>query len=206
MKTLVLGGLLLSTATLCQASISFALDPTPQSVSLGSQATFTLDVSGLGGGLSPALGTYDFNIFFDPALLNYNSITFGTQLDPDMLGSNIQTATPGTGTVEVFELSLNPAADLVAAEPSSFTLATLVFDTLATGTNSPVTLSALTIGDENGNALAASLADASITITGASDAPEPNTFMVLGVGLLALAAFRKVPELLTDRSRCRVSR
>jgi hypothetical protein len=53
----------------------------------------------------------DINFGFDPTLLSCSSIVFGNQVDISGLG-DIQSVTPGTGTVEVFELSLDSAAEL----------------------------------------------------------------------------------------------
>jgi hypothetical protein len=135
MNKLFLFGLLMVAAE-CQASITFSLDPTPQSVSLGSEATFTLDVAGLGGGT--ALGVYDLTLTFDPAVLAYDNVTFGTDLDPDGFGP-VQFVFPASGSVELFEISVDPSADLLALQPAAFTLATIVFDTLATAADSAVT-------------------------------------------------------------------
>jgi hypothetical protein len=70
----------------------FSLDPSSQSASLGSTVSLGLDVSGLGNGT--ALGTYNFDIGFDPTVLAYSNVTFGTELDPDGYGP-IQFVFPG---------------------------------------------------------------------------------------------------------------
>jgi hypothetical protein len=194
MKLPVVIALLSYAAVNGRAGVIVALDPAPLSVALGSQAIFTVDISGLGGGVSPALGTYDLSVSFDPTLLAYNNVVFGNQLDPDGFGSNIRTVTPGTGTLEIFELSLDPAADLVAAEPAAFTLATFTFDTLSSGNDSPLTLTSIAVGDEQGNDLAPSLANSSVTVMADTSAPEPNGVALLFSGLAVvwgLARLRK---------------
>lgn len=112
-------------------------------------------------------------------MLLYASIVFGNQVDISGLG-DIQSVTPGTGTVEVFELSLDSAAELNSLQAPSFSLATLTFDTLATGRNSPVTLSVNAHGDSYGNSIAATLQNGSVAIAGeSSSTPEPSTLLLM---------------------------
>jgi hypothetical protein len=187
MNRVVLCSLLVATGTLCRASIILSVDPSSQTVPLGTQASFDLDISGLGNGT--ALGVYDVNLNFDPTLLSYNSIVFGNQVDISGLG-DIQSVTPANGTVEVFELSLDSPSDL-NGQASAFTLATLTFDTLATSTNSPVTVSVNALGDAFGNSITADIQNASVSITSTAAAPEPTTLALLFAGLLALIVIRR---------------
>jgi hypothetical protein len=169
---LLLGILFVTVGVQCEGSIILSVDPSSQAVPLGSQANFNLDISGLGNGT--ALETYDINLGFDPTLLSYSSVVFGTQVDISGLG-DIQLVTPGSGTIEVFELSLDSPGELNSLQASSFTLATLSFDTLAAGTNSPVTLSINALGDAVGNSIAAIVQNGSVTInTPVSNVPEPS--------------------------------
>lgn len=175
----------LAVGTLCHAAVILSIDPSSQNVPLGTPANVNIDISGLGNGT--ALGTYDINLGFDPTLLSYSGIVFGNQVDISGLG-DIQSVTPGTGTVEVFELSLDFAAELNSLQAKSFTLATLTFDTLATGSNSPITLSVDALGDAYGNSIAATLQNGSVTIAGASSSvPEPSTLLMLLCAVAALA-------------------
>jgi hypothetical protein len=193
MNKFLLFGLLI-VAVECRANITFALNLTPQSVPLGSTVTFTLDVSGLGSGT--ALGTYDLLVGFDPTVLNFDNVTFGTNLDPDGFGP-IQLTTLNAASVELFEVSPDPDADLLALQPDAFTLATIVFDTLATGVNSPVTLAetipGFSIGDQDANEISGFvLNDASVTVTAIdSGVPEPATILLVASGALSLIAMRK---------------
>jgi len=182
---------LLLSAAMCRADFSFSIDPTPQTVALGSQVTFTLDTAGFGNGTT-ALGTYDLLITFDPTVLNFDNATFGTDLDPDGFGLNPQTVTQGTGTVEIAEVSLDPAADLLSQQPAAFTLATVVFDTLGAATNSALVLSEFAIGDQDGNdiSVASVLNGASVNVSQSSGVPEPATITLLSGGVLLLIAIR----------------
>ena len=185
-RLLLLCSSFLAAGTLCHASIILSVSPASQSVTLGSPVSFDVDISGLGNGT--ALGTYDINLGFDPTLLSYSSIVFGNQVDISGLG-DIQSVTPGAGTVEVFELSLDSPSDLNSLQASSFTLATLTFDTLATGTNSPLTLSVNALGDAVGNSINANLENGSVTINApVTSVPEPSMIFSVIAGLLFIGA------------------
>jgi hypothetical protein len=174
---------------LCHAGIILEIDPASQTVPLGAQASFSVDIFGLGNGTN--LGTYDINLGFDPALLSFSSIVFGDQVDISGLG-DIQIVTPSTGTVEVFELSLDSATDLSGQE-AAFTLATLTFNTLASGADSPLTLSINVLGDANGNSLSADGQDGSVTISSLSSVPEPSTIVYTIGGLFLVGVLRSRP-------------
>jgi hypothetical protein len=156
-----------------------------QTIPLGSQASFDIDISGLGNGT--ALGTYDINLDFDPSLLSYSSITFGNQLDLFGLG-DIQSVTPGIGSVEVFELSIDSAADLNALQSDAFLLATLNFSTLATGLDSPVTLSVNALGDAFGNSISPATQNGTVSVT---SSPEPGPIWLLIMALPVFPLLRK---------------
>ena len=146
----------------CDAAATLSISPASQTVTQGAQVSFDVVVSGLAKGT--ALGTYDINLAFDPTALSYSGTTFGNQLNLSGLG-DIQSVTPGTGTVEVFELSLDSAATLNAGQASSFRLATLTFNTLAVSNNSPITLTANALGDASGNPTSAVPQSGAVSIT-----------------------------------------
>src|ERR1035438_3628845 len=178
---------LVAAGTYCRADVILSINPISQTVSLGSQASFDMDISGLGGGT--ALGTYDINLGFDQTLLSYNSIVFGNQVDISGLG-DIQSATPGTGTVEVFELSLDSTSELNSLQAPAFSLATLTFDTLGLGTNSPITLSVNALGDAFGNSISADIENASVSVTSPTTVPEPKSIWFLLVIIPSVAILR----------------
>src|SRR5262245_42015934 len=86
------------------------LQPASQTVTLGGQVVINAVIDGLDE--STAIGAYDFDLTFDPALLAFSNFSVGTGLDVLGLGSisAFDDATPGR--VNVFELSLDTEADL----------------------------------------------------------------------------------------------
>lgn len=160
------------------------VSPSAQSVTVG--ATFTVDVSisALGAGVAPSLGVFDFDFGFDASWLAFQSAAFGAGLDVLGLGS-IQAATPGAGTINLFELSLDSVADLNDLQGDSFVLATITFVAQAEGA-APFSLSANAFGDAEGNALDVTFGDpGSVTVLAAPDGsiPEPGTYGLAALGL-----------------------
>ena len=169
------------------ATPTIGFNPLSQTVSVGSTVTVDLVVSGLADNAAPSLGTFDLNVNFDPSILTFNGAIFGSQLDLFGLG-DISFATLGVGTVNLFELSLESAADLDNLQAGAFILAILSFNALSTGT-SPLDVSVNALGDSLGNPLSADLVSGSITSLGTS-VPEPSTLALVGLALFALTRFR----------------
>ncbi|MBL8227365.1 MAG: hypothetical protein JNL98_02765 [Bryobacterales bacterium] len=171
------------------SAATLVVSPVSQNVALGSQAVFTVDIAGLGNGVAPSVGVFDFDILFDPAILSFSGVVFGNQLDILGLGS-IQSATPGFGSVNLFELSLDTVADLNDLQSPAFILATLTFDTLANGV-SPITINLNSLGDADGAAIAATITDGSVEVGQSTVVPEPAYWPLLALGLVTAVRFRK---------------
>jgi hypothetical protein len=169
------------------ANIVLDVSPPSQSVSVGSPVNIEIGISGLGN--PPSLGVFDLNLGFDPTILSFNNVAFGDpilgidELDPTGAGNTLNFSNPGSGTVEIFDLSLDDSATLSSLQPSNFTLATLTFNTVGTGTSS-LDLIINSLGDADGNPLSADLQNGSIAVSAVSAAPEPNLTLVL-LGLIA---------------------
>jgi hypothetical protein len=115
-------------------TIAIDVLPTSQSANNGNPLSVTLEIFGLSAGTAPSVGTFDFDLGFDPTLLSFMNATYGTGVDIFGLG-DLQFTTPGTGTVNLFEVSLDSASDINSFQPASFVLATLSFMALADGTS-----------------------------------------------------------------------
>jgi hypothetical protein len=168
-------------------AITIDISPSSSQVMVGHQASVDIIISGLGGNTPPALGVYDIAIGFDPGILVLDQLTFGSGLDVQGQGSFQDVDASLAGLVNLFELSFDLVADLESLQPSAFTLASLAFDTLATGL-SPLTLSVSSVGDALGESLSVISYGADIAVV-----PEPASWLLILVGVagLALASRRR---------------
>lgn len=160
--------------------------PTQPAFSLGSDVTVVLSVSGLGNHTAPSLGAYDLDLQFDPAILSFATISWGTELDGG-IGLSFRDVTQGLGLLNVFEVSLiSPASDLDQMQPGSFELGTLLFHSLAVGT-SPLSLTLNTTGDAAGDPLAMTVTNGAVSVT-----PEPGVAELTMLGLIAICSFARL--------------
>jgi len=192
------GSLLLFNIGTAQA-MSLDIAPSSQTVTPGSQVNVGVAISGLGNGAAPSLGIFDIDVTFDPAVLSLNAVSFGDpglgdQLDLFGFGS-INSATPGSGVVNLFELSLDFPSDLDTLQAGAFTLASLTFDTLAEGT-SLLGLIVNDLGDSFGDPLNAQIGTGSVSVNSPSPnpVPEPGTMLLFGTGIVGLVGWRVAKE------------
>ena len=180
--------LLLSTSV-ANATISLGFATPIQS---GSSVDIDLVISGLGPDVAPSLSTYDLDILFDSIHLSFSSATFGdsvlgNQLDLFDLEGNISDVDlSGAGVVNIYEVSLDFAADLNDFQADSFTLTTLTFDVLKTE-SSLLSFFVNDLGDADANLLSANLTTATVTTV-----PVPAAFWMMLSGLGFLYKKRKL--------------
>lgn len=187
--TLALGLALVLTSTVAQANnITLGFKPPAQTVPIGTPVSVEVEISGLGAFSAPSLGSFVFDVNFDPSIVGYTGATFGDPVNGDQLDilgfGSPSAATPAVGSVNLFEVSFDFDVILDAAQLPAFTLVTLNFDTLNVGT-SPLTISNAILGDSQGN----SLEDANTVITTAGSitvAPEPGTWVLMLSGLTGM--------------------
>jgi hypothetical protein len=164
-------------------NVVLGFNPSSQQVPLGSSFSVDLTIAGLGNGAAPALGVFDIDISYNPAVISLNSVAYGTSLD---LGQgSFQITTPGSGTVNVYEVSYVLPADLNTLQPSAFTLAQFTFTALSLGT-SPLKIDKFTLGDANGDPLLALANNGSANVV-----PLPPALLLFAPGLAGLIGIKK---------------
>ncbi|UCG31918.1 MAG: hypothetical protein JSU68_09655 [Phycisphaerales bacterium] len=176
-----------------QADISIIIVPASQQVGLGESVTVDLIISGLTDYGAPSLGVFDLDLAFDPSILSLDSVVFGDpllgdQLDLSGFGSITMFDDSAPGVLNLFELSLDPAAILDTLQAGSFNLLSLTFNPLGIGA-SLLGLSLNALGDSLGSPLAATLGGASIAVV-----PAPAAVALGAAGLLCLLGSRFVPR------------
>ncbi len=122
--------------TSCQTkagAMTLSFDPALQEVQIGSPAIVDLYISGLEGHI--AIKTFALDILWDPRKLRLNSVEFGNQLNLFGLGSWTSVTPEGIGAVDIYEVSFDSVEDLQNNQLDEFSLATLTFDTILTGTS-----------------------------------------------------------------------
>lgn len=159
------------------------VSPTTQNVPLGSAVSVDVNVLGLGSNSAPSIGVFDLDISYDPEILSFSSVLWGTGLDVLGLGS-FRDSSPAFGSINLFELSFDLPDDLNDLQPDAFRLFTLNFSSLAAGTTA-IGITVNAIGDVDGVSLPMTLINGSVAVgTGSAAVPEPAT----GVPLLAALA------------------
>lgn len=165
-----------------------SVDPAVSSVGVGDMPAVNINISDLGNFAAPSVSAFDIDVAFDPTVLSFSSVSFGTALDLFNFGTNITGVTPGALSVNVFEISFDFPGDLDTLQPGAFTLFTVNFNAIAPG-NSSIVLSVNDLGDSIGNPIAdPGLSTGSIEV-GVAAVPEPGTISLLMAGL-AIAAVR----------------
>ncbi|MDQ1919279.1 cohesin domain-containing protein [Massilia pseudoviolaceinigra] len=173
-----LAAILLAASTQAFAIPTLSLSALPAPATVGSTVDLAVKISDISD-----LYTYQFTLTFDSALLKANSVTEGAFLStagPTFSdGGVIDNA---TGMVSyVFNTRLGAGAGAFG----SGNLAHFSFDTLAAG-SAALTFSDVLFLDSNQNEIAVTADNGSVQVV-----PEPATYMMMGVGLLALGAMRR---------------
>jgi hypothetical protein len=180
----------------CATASAYSIGFSPNTSSHPLNGLFSVDVvvSGLETD-GQILSVYDLTVGFDLTLLQ-----FVNAQENGALGSgSLFLFTPGAGFVNLFELSALLDAQLAALQGDFFTIATLSFIGIDTGT-SPLALNIFALGGAqflnpvSGQlettdllALPHTVGSATVTIV-PNGAPEPGTHLLLALALPLLAA------------------
>ena len=172
------------------AVIVLSLQPGSQTVTLGDSLSMDLVIFGLGDHASPTLDAFDFSnsdLSYDAGILSAGSVAFGNHLDLDIAGSLSSSDLTTPGEIHMDELSLESGLALTAAQPSSFTLATLNFVSVGAGLGT-VSITGGTLLDIIGQPLPFISVGAQVQVVPRS-LPEAgaSTMALMIVGLLCLS-------------------
>ena len=159
---------------------TISMVPAATTVGLTGSVDVDLNISGLGNLAPDSLGVFDIDLGYDAGIVSLDSVSFGSSLS--VAFPSVQILTPSAGSVNIFELSLDSAADLHANQAGSFTIATLTFSRVAAGTTTLVA-SVNALGDALGAPLAFNVAPGT-RITAAI--PEPSAALLWVTGLVVL--------------------
>ncbi len=171
------------------AAITVFLDPVTQDVTAPAKASIGLHVSGLGNGVAPSLGAFDIGIAFDPAVLMFDDVVFGTFLGDEAGGeafSGFDDSVAGTVSVDVVSALFD--FELDAGQPDAFLLATLEFAPVSGSGTSAVGIASVLLSDPEANILTNVMISSSSEVT---VVPEPSSGLLLGAGLLGLLRLRR---------------
>ena len=165
------------------SAYTLSFNPTDQNVAQGDKAYVDVLIAGV---LPGGLGSYDFDVLYDPTILAFDSANdqFGLGF---ALGLG---AFPDTGKVTLSDFSFELPGDLLSLQADSFLLLTLVFDTLSEGA-SGLDFDAITLGDVNGIPVNIAASDSGrVTV---NPVPEAETWAMLlaGLGLVGVATRRR---------------
>lgn len=164
-------------------AVSIALVPSQPSVNAGDPLELTLEASALAG---DAVGAFDVDLGFDPALFALVGVSFGGGLGDVLAGDQLTDVVSGAGSVSLGAVSLLDPVELAGLQSDPLALVTLTFQALAAG-SAAFTIDAALLSD----AFAAALAIESATGTTVEVVPEPALAWLLAVAAGGLARRRR---------------
>ena len=145
--SLITSGCLLAAALPASAQLSLYLQPATSPVTPGGDTTVDLMVSGISGmGAPVGLAAFAVEVNYDNALVSPTAVAYGTHL-----GATLDYEDLASTPLFISSTSLE-AAGFFASQPNSFSLATLTFHGLASGT-SALTFGNISLSDENGRSI-----------------------------------------------------
>lgn len=195
-KSLLLLGAALMAPALQAGTLVFS--PGSQSLLFGNQASLDIVVQGLGNGVTPALASFDITVLYNGSILQADSVAFSSRLgDPNASEAITFNQTLVSGVeygVNLVNISLLDPTTLFALQtsgPGGFTLATLTFNTVGSGT-SPLSFFISSAADETAAELGLTGGTGSIEVMSAGPVvPEPATYTLGGAGLLLVGLVRR---------------
>lgn len=164
------------------------------STNLGNTVDVELDISNLGNSAAPSIGTYDVDVTFDPSVISFDSVTFGSQLSLNSIPLFQDGIITGSGILNLAEISDDTPTDLNNLQAPDFTLATITFNTVSAG-SSGVNVSVTDLGDAAGDSLTVTnFNPGTVTVNSAVPVPfgvSTNMGIVILSGICGVNYLRK---------------
>ena len=162
----------------------------PTAVAAGTFLTYNVNISGLKGSAnisgSPVVGGYDLTLDFDATFLSLSAVNFNTFPGgaQSYLGPNDFQATDFSVSGQGYfgDFASASAQQLELQEPAAFTLASVTFEALRTGTGSITFDPSSSMSNENGGTLDV------VRYTSAA-VPEPGTYALALLGAAGLCGY-----------------
>jgi len=174
-------------------AVSLSLEPALETAIIGDEINFLLNISGLTAGGPVSLGAFSLDVMYDPTILAFSTVTFGSYLgDISLTEADVYFDSLGPGVLYLDETSFLPESDLDALQPAGFTLASLTFSAFGLGTTQ-VSLGDVTLSDATGliTLVPENLSSANVEVTAAAAVPEPATILLLVAGISGLGFVRR---------------
>jgi hypothetical protein len=186
----MLVGVLAFLATTPVTAVTLRLVPGMTTVDLGDPLSIDIVVSELGAGNAPSVGDFDFDITYDDTILLATGVDFGLLLgDPGLFEADAGFDLSISGVVDLFEVSFLSTTELDTLQPSSFTLATLSFNTVGLGT-SALNFTQINLDDAFAQSLNPVMLGSSVTVVSSVSAiPIPPTLWLFGASLISFIGF-----------------
>lgn len=175
-------GVLLAAALLAVPCNAATIDivPSETMVGIGENISLNIMISGLA---TEDLGVFDINLAYDPTIFEFSSINFGDRLGlPGTDALDLSLGANSYGNVNFSETSI--LYDL-GEQPDAFSLGSVIFKGIASGTSMFSISSSSIFGDAAGDPLAFTSHPAT------SSVPEPQSFLMVAFGLVGLLVFQK---------------
>lgn len=177
------------------SAIMIDIVPTSQTVQAGDAFDVNVVVSGLSAA-NEIVSAYDFDISYDSSVLAATTVSFGQYLNlSNMLDSFQDVILTNPGIIDFAEVSLLFNNELAAQQPDSFLLASLSFQAVGVGISQLLFVSdpvgGIDVKGRNYSPLTVDVTGTQVTVSPAASVPEPNTFLLMLIALIALPLIKK---------------